>query len=252
LIIKKLVHKFFEIKNVNRLMNSFISKNLNYPSCTKYNYNNIIGFHGDQYLLNILNFFLLECKNFIETGTNIGTTLKYVADGYKHLNLYSCEPNKKLYLKAKEKLNKYLKCKIFNEVSQKFLSKILNIYDLKKDLNFFFLDAHGNDYEWSLKNEIKIITNKLKKAIILIDDFSVPYNSYFRYGYYNNEKCDKNAIKKELNLKRNYLFIYPKYRIKTSRYKSFVGYIIILMGLNLKNINIPFQLLENYIISYKL
>lgn len=250
MIIKKLIHKLFEMKNVNRLMN-FFRKNLNHPYYTKYNYNNMIGFHGDQYLLNILNFFFLKCKNFIETGTNVGKTLKYVADGYKHLNLYSCELDKEFYLKAKENLNKFSNCNIFNESSQYFLNKIFDTYNLKKDLNFFYLDAHGWGYKWNLKNEIKIITNKLKKAIILIDDFKVPNNSNFIYGCYDNKKCDKNAIKNELNLKRNYLFIYPKYKIKTSNYKRFVGYIIILMGINLKNINIPFQLFENYIISYK-
>jgi len=206
----------------------------------------LIGFHGDQYLLNLVHFLLLESKYFIETGTRRGVTLKYVADGYKNLKLFSCEPNKEFFTIAETKLNGYDKCKIYNETSQHFIPKILDTYDLNENLSFFFLDAHGKGFKWPLRLEIEQISHRLRKAIILIDDFKVPNNPRFVYDVYDGQECKMNFIRDKLCSNRNYEFIYPKYKIKTSNYPHFPGYIVILMGLNVEEINIPNQLFENY------
>lgn len=206
----------------------------------------IIGFHGDQYLLNLVNFLLLKSDIFIETGTRRGDSLKYVADSYKNLKLFSCEPNKEFYEIAKTKLEGYNKCTIYNELSQNFLPKILETYDLNENLSFFFLDAHGKGFDWPLREEVDLITHNLKKAIILIDDFKVPNNPQFEYDVYNNQECKMSYIKDRLNSERFYELIYPKYKIKTSNYPHLAGYIVILMGLSYEEANIPLQLFENF------
>lgn len=135
--------------------------------------------------------------------------------------------------------------------SQSFIPEILETPDLNENLSFFFLDAHGKGFEWPLKQEIEQITNRLSKAIILIDDFKVPNNPQFVYDKYGGQECGMSFIRDELNPKRNYVFIYPKYKIKTSNYHHFPGYVIILMGLTTENINIPNQLFENFNIIKK-
>ena len=51
------------------------------------------GFHGDIYLINLVNHCLDLSTNFIETGTNIGTTLYFVSRNY-NMSCYSCEMDK--------------------------------------------------------------------------------------------------------------------------------------------------------------
>ncbi|MFX1554506.1 MAG: hypothetical protein ACFFBV_11325 [Promethearchaeota archaeon] len=242
----KIIEKLLKIKRIRKLFLKFngIIENTKFIKVDE----EILGFHGDQYLLNLVNFFLLESSYFIETGTRTGITLKYVAESYKHLKLFSCEPNKNYFSIATKKLKTFNSCKIYNETSQEFLPKILNREDLNKELIFFFLDAHGEGFKWPLKQEIEQITYNLTEAIILIDDFKVPNNPQFNYDVYADQECSMDFIKNKLNSARNYVFIYPKYRIKTSNYPHFPGYIIILMGLDLSLIKIPIQLFENYYI----
>jgi hypothetical protein len=53
-------------------------------------------------------------------------------------------------------------------------------------------------------------------------------------------------IKDKFSSKRDYEIIYPKYKIKSSNYPHFPGYVVILMGLKREDIIIPNQLFENY------
>jgi hypothetical protein len=122
-----------KIKRLTQIVNKVLEENrllhVNEP---------LIGFHGDQYLLNLVHFLLLESQYFIETGTRRGVTLKYVADGYKNLKLLSCEPNKDFFSIAESRLKGYDNCKIFNKTSQKFLPMVLDTYNLNENLGFFF------------------------------------------------------------------------------------------------------------------
>jgi len=243
-LLRNLINKLKRIKIVDKLIKNIeeIVKEEKFLKVTE----PLLGFHGDQYLLNIVNFLLLKSDYFIETGTRRGITSKYVVDGYQHLKLFSCEPNKEFFSVAEDKLKGYDKCKIYNEMSQSFLPKILDTFDLNENLGFFFLDAHGKGYEWPLRQEIEQIAHRLSKAIILIDDFKVPNNPQFGYDIYGGQECKMSFIKDKLYINRDYEFIYPKYKIKTSNYPHFAGYIIILMGLNVEELKIPHQLFENF------
>lgn len=243
-LLKSLLKKLQRIKKIEKLI-LVIKKILEEGDFLKVT-EQILGFHGDQYLLNLVNFLLLESDYFIETGTRRGVTLKYVADGYKNLKLFSCEPNKEFFAIAEAKLKGYNNCKIYNETSQNFIPKILDTYDPNENLSFFFLDAHGKGFDWPLRQEIEQITHRLRKAIILIDDFKVPNNPQFTYDTYNDQECKMGFIKNKLHTKRDYELVYPKYKIKTSNYPHLAGYIVILMGLNIEEINIPNQLFENF------
>ena len=243
-ILRNLLNKIQRIKIIEKLIKG-IERNIEEGKFLKVT-ELLLGFHGDQYLLNLVNFLLLESKYFIETGTRRGVTLKYVADCYKNLKLFSCEPNKEFFSIAEDNLKGYNNCKIYNESSQSFIPEILEIHEIDENLSFFFLDAHGKGFEWPLKQEIEQITNRLSKAIILIDDFKVPNNPQFVYDSYGDQECGMSYIGNKFNINRNYKFIYPKYKIKTSNYPHFPGYVIILMGLTNEDINIPDQLFENF------
>ena len=243
-LIRNIINKLLKIKVMKKILGN-VNESIQEEKFLKVK-EPFLGFHGDQYLLNLVNFLFLESKNYVETGTRRGDTLKYVADGYKHLNLFSCEPNIEHFSIAKRKLEKYKKCKIYNETSQSFIPKILSQENLNENLTFYFLDAHGIGYEWPLRFEVEQITKRLDKAIILIDDFKVPNNPKFGYDVYNGQECRMSFIKDDLNSKRNYTYIYPKYKIKTSNHDRFRGYIVILMGIDVDEMNIPKSIFENY------
>ena len=59
-----------------------------------------VGFHGDTYLLNLVDVLISNSQYFIETGTNVGSTLVYDAKKYPEISCFSCEPDKEAFNEA--------------------------------------------------------------------------------------------------------------------------------------------------------
>ena len=51
-------------------------------------------FHGDEYLLRLVDCLISGCNLFVETGTHRGDTLAYVVHNYPHCYSIGCEPNR--------------------------------------------------------------------------------------------------------------------------------------------------------------
>ena len=155
-----------------------------------------MGFHGDQYLQKIVDGVIQNCDCFIETGTNVGSTLSYVARTYPYLNCLSCEPRLQAFQQALKNTKGLQNVKIYNETSQNFMKRIETQHEyLVKKNAFFFLDAHGPGFKWPLKEEIAFITKKFKAFYILIDDFKVPGLDCFGYDEYGEQRCSFDYIK---------------------------------------------------------
>ena len=75
-----------------RLLSSFLAK----------------GFHGDQYLLQLVDRMIADCNYFIETGANVGSTLAYVARTYPNIRCFSCEPDKASFEEAVKNTSSFL------------------------------------------------------------------------------------------------------------------------------------------------
>lgn len=205
-----------------------------------------LGFHGDQYLLNLIDVPLETSDTFIETGTNRGRTLRYVAERYGHLEAVSCEPDPDSYRRAVAALKDYEDVTVSNELSQEFLPNVISEYE--GELPTIFLDAHGPGFEWPLRFEIDLITTELTEAAILIDDFRVPGRSGFEYDAYDGQECSLDYIRGDMNRKRDYRIVYPDYSVKTSSYHPLRGYGLLLM--NCKEDMIPGPLLENFVVRH--
>jgi hypothetical protein len=74
----------------------------------------------------------------------------------------------------------------------------------------FFLDAHWLD-NWPLEEEMRIITEKIPSAVILIDDFKVPGDSRFKYDKYKDKECSIELIKPQMKAKNTYNLLLPNY-----------------------------------------
>jgi hypothetical protein len=219
--IKLLPHK------IHKIINELTSTSDKHTSRNKF-YG--IGFHGDTYLIEFIKSLIHRCSFFVETGTNVGTTLAYTAKLNPSIQCFSCEPDEEAFSNAVIN-TKGLNVELFNETSQDFMKRIAAHYaSLFSADGLFWLDAHGYGFMWPLREEIEFITNNFSKAYIFIDDFKVPGMSCFGYDRYEDQECSYEYIKDSMLQAHNYTMYYPNYKDKTSEHHPLRGWCLIEYG----------------------
>jgi len=188
-----------------------------------------VGFHGDLHLSRVVDEELRNSKYFVETGTNVGSTLCYVAKLYPHLTCFSCEPNSIAFRYASQNVERVSASNVhlFNQKSDLFLAYIVSKLANKEVGSLFWLDSHGGGFEWPLRAEIKTITDTFEHAGILVDDFKVPGKPCFKYSSYDGQEGSMKYIKEAMNPTRNYRIQYPLYTEKTSTFHPLTGWVLI-------------------------
>lgn len=203
-----------------------------------------VGFHGDKYLLCLVEHIANRCNVFVETGTNVGSTLAYVARSYSRLRCLSCEPDQSAFGQASANAGKYSNVTLFNGTSQQFIKYLsMNEPGIFSEKCLFWLDAHGYGFEWPLKKELSFITGEFDSGYILIDDFKVPGRDYFEYDQYQDQICSYDFVKGALNQDKQYQLYYPTYSDKTSKFHPLRGWGLLLFGHD--DFRIPDQLVGN-------
>jgi hypothetical protein len=138
--------------------------------------------------------YAIDKAQWIETGTYLGTTTKYLSENYSHI--YSIEPNSKYYQKALLTF-KGKNVTLYNDESQNILPKLLP--SLSCSINFW-LDGHysgGDTYKGKkdtpIEDELHCIEKNISKfdnLVIFIDDirlfFDNSQNSYPTVDYLVN------------------------------------------------------------------
>ena len=189
------------------------------------------GFHGDLYLHELVDQIMHNCNSFVETGSNVGSTLAYVAKRYPTAQCFSCEPDPKAYSHALENTKGYSNVNLFNEMSQSFMKRMVdNKEEALKGEVLFWLDAHDYGFEWPLREEITTITSNWDKGFVLIDDFLVPELDCFGYDEYDGQVCSFDFIQASLNKKHEYHLYYPAYTDRTSKTHPLRGWGLIEFG----------------------
>lgn len=192
-----------------------------------------IGFHGDENLIRIVLHCLVEAEQFIETGTNVGSTLSYVSRSFPWLDIYSCEPDLNAYRVAQSKLNVNSRVQLYHLASPNLLYEISKSNEAALAKNtVFWLDAHGYGYDWPLQEEINFITHNFKQGYIFIDDFKVPGRSYFGWDKYNDQECSFEFIRSSINEKLEFSLYYPDYTERSSSFHPLRGWGLIEFGHN--------------------
>ena len=190
-----------------------------------------VGFHGDVYLMKIIDSIISNCKYFVETGTNVGSTLSYLARTYQQIECLSCEPDPMSYKEAKKNTSGLQNVSIYNETSQRFIKRMKKHHPgLIHENVLFWLDAHGYGFEWPLKEEIKFITEEFDSAYILIDDFKVPDFDCFKWDKYKEHECTFEYIEHSIKNDLKYHLYYPAYTDKTSEFHPLTGWGLIEFG----------------------
>jgi hypothetical protein len=212
---KKLLSRFFPVKPEERQLSQFLG----------------VGFHGDKYLLELAGHLLKNADVFIETGTNVGTTLAYAARMYPHVRCISCEPDLPAFVEATQHTNSLPNVFLFNESSQQFFGNLHSRFgNLLNGRAMFWLDAHGYGFEWPLREEVAFITSRFEGADILIDDFLVPGMEMFKYDRHGDQVCSLDYIKSSMQTGRQYDVYYPAYTEHTSPHHPLCGWGLISYG----------------------
>lgn len=189
------------------------------------------GFHGDLYLLQLVDTLAKRTSVLIETGTNVGSTLAYFAKRYPLVRCFSCEPDESAYSLARKHTENLENVSIFRGTSQQFMANLItNESWVFSEQCMFWLDAHGYGFEWPLKDELEFITRHFNSGYILVDDFKVPGREDFIYDQYLEHVCSYDYVKDALNPDRTYQLFYPSYRDKTSRHHPLCGWGLLIFG----------------------
>ncbi len=203
-----------------------------------------VGFHGDKYLLDVVDTLAKEVDVFIETGTNVGSTLAFFARKYPHIQCLSCEPDSEAFQRAQRNLEDFANVTLYNQTSQEFLVTLEKQHpDIFQKQALFWLDAHGYGFKWPLEEELAFITTKFSRAWILIDDFKVPGLDVFGFDTYEEQVCSYDYVKGALNPAQTYNTYYPNYTEHTSKHHPKRGWGLITFGEE-KDLNFPALLQE--------
>jgi hypothetical protein len=153
-------------------------------------------FHGDTYLMNIIDDIINKqnISQFVETGTGYADTLYYMGCNY-NIPSISCEVDTVRFEKCTKFTSEQSNIKIYNMDSPSLISSNNIDKNVKK---LFWLDAHGCFTNSNneiitidpIRQELSAIFNNFKNPEILIDDFKNPFfpKNIYAYDIYSEFK----------------------------------------------------------------
>lgn len=128
----------------------------------------------------------------VETGTFKGTTTAFMAD--MGVPVYTAEANRRFFgfarIRLRGRRNVTLVCRDSRAALQSWLDGELR--SLAGGTILFYLDAHWHD-DLPLAEELVIVFERCRNAIVMIDDFRVPYDEGYGYDVYGPGKALERA-----------------------------------------------------------
>ena len=182
-----------------------------------------IGFHGDKYLCQVVSDYLRDATHFLETGTNVGSTLQYVGSAFPHVQCISCEPDEGAFHEAVKNTRHLDNVRISNTDSISFLETIRNSLPERGRGLVCWLDAHGHGFQWPLREEVRFLSKHFPESAIFIDDFRVPDRPDFGYDAYDGQECSFQFIRDSIANERLGI-AYPNYTEHTSPHHPLRGW----------------------------
>jgi len=170
------------------------------------------GFHGDPYLLQVVDTLAERVTQFVETGTEAGSTVGYFARMYPHVDCWTTETDQGTYEIASENVANHPNIRLYNQHSLEFLKSITAVYP-----TLFWLDAHSHGWGCDLGKETAIILERWSGGYILFDDFLVPERPDFEYDWFESGKLSWEKIVEDIPeelMPRVKQLIYPNYEPK--------------------------------------
>lgn len=185
-----------------------------------------VGFHGDDFLIRTVELSLADSQAFVETGSNVGSTLGFVARNHPEIQCFSCEPDARSFERALETVSGCENVELFREPSRPFLTRLLE-RELYRHPTTFWLDAHGGAFEWPLPAEIRLISERWADARVLVDDCRVPGREWFAYDRYEGIECSPELILDNVAPSSTWRLWVPTYRERTSQHHPLRGWALL-------------------------
>jgi hypothetical protein len=207
-------------------------------------------FHGDRcyqkLILSICS--QLPISSFVETGTHFGDTTEYMANAIA-VPIVTCELKESYFHSSAERLKQYKNVKVIQASSEQVIRQAID-QNLLGPLPFFYLDAHWYDY-WPLLDELEVITSRVSRCIVVIDDFQVPGCPEYVFceggggsaefsgrTTVDNRTCNLDLIQDKLNYPAKYELLYPRYSREEafgpSDSETLIGYVAMFKNLELE------------------
>jgi hypothetical protein len=119
----------------------------------------------------------------VETGTFLGVTTELMSQ--TGLPVFTIELHPRYYGFVRARFWRKRNVKLFHEDSRTALLRLFDgpLRSLSDLTVFFYLDAHWND-DLPLAEEIDIIFGRCRLAVVMIDDFEVPFDGGYGYDDY--------------------------------------------------------------------
>jgi hypothetical protein len=145
-------------------------------------------FNGQQHRQLMVETFLrrLPLDGVVETGTFRGTTTAYLAS-LTPLPIYTVERDPRLQGFGLSALWRFKNVHRFGGDCREFLRMLGANPGLHEKSILFYLDAHWGD-DLPLAEELEIVCNQWRRAVVLIDDFQVPDDAGYGYDDYGHGK----------------------------------------------------------------
>ena len=163
-------------------------------------------FNGQEYRRRIFEELMaaMPWKALVETGTFRGTTTQFLARW--GLPVYSVELSRRQFAFARLRLRKYReRVHLYQGDSRRFLTQLADDPQFPRTNVFFYLDAHWND-DLPLKEEVALIFQTWREAVVMIDDFQVPGSSYGYDDYGPGKALNLDYLSALADLHLHYLF----------------------------------------------
>jgi hypothetical protein len=124
----------------------------------------------------------------LETGTFRGTTTDCFAD--TGLPVFTVEGHPRQYGFARTRLRSRRNVRALLGDSRAVLKALFAgvLQPLRNDVLFCYLDAHWNE-DLPLAEELEIVFTHCPRAVVMIDDFKVPFDAGYRYDDYGPGKA---------------------------------------------------------------
>lgn len=124
-----------------------------------------------------------EPQLVVETGAHRGVTTKFLAQTFRVPTL-SCEIDPVFFWEAKWRTLAQTRCRIFPEDTREFLRRLGSRMALPETRVLVYLDAHWDPKDLPLLEELKVLYDHLRHALILVDDFRHPTDPGYGFDEY--------------------------------------------------------------------
>jgi hypothetical protein len=170
------------------------------------------GYHGDPNIMKLVDTLVIPCTQFIETGTEAGSTVGYTARMYPHLECYTVETDPDTFNAASVHLANHTNIYQSQGHSLEWLQSV----EAHDTPSLFWLDAHSHGWGCVVGGEVGIVLSRWQRGYILLDDFEVPGRDDFGFDWYESYgKLNWETVKADLTpeqLARINARYYPKYK----------------------------------------